>query len=125
MKRNLILRDFSKVYITAFKIKNMPKHIDGKMASFVLSEEQTLLSKQRTALSFMQTGLVFIGVGLTVAKLFSEIFFQGIGILLIMIGFYEIAHSYKKLGEYNQRLKKLKKVLRGSKYAAIEYGLES
>ena len=38
----------------------MPKHVDGKMAAFVLSEEQTLLSKQRTAHSFMQTGLVFV-----------------------------------------------------------------
>lgn len=100
----------------------MPKHIDGKMASFVLSEEQTLLSKQRTALSFMQTGLVFIGVGLTVSKLFSEIFFQGVGILLIMIGFYEIAYSYKKLREYNQRLWRVKKFLKGSKYAEIDYG---
>lgn len=96
--------------------------LDGKMATFVLTEEQTLLAKQRTALSFMQTGLVFIGIGLTVAKLFSESFFQGVGILLITIGFYEIAHSYKKLGEYNQRLKRVKNFLKGSMYSEIEYG---
>jgi len=102
----------------------MPKHLDGRMAAFVMSEEQTLLSKQRTAHSFMQTGLVFVGLGLTVVKLFSELFFQGIGILLIVIGFYEISHSYKKLGEYNQRLKRVKKFLKGSRYAEIEYGTE-
>jgi uncharacterized membrane protein YidH (DUF202 family) len=100
----------------------MPKHLDGKMAAFILSEEQTLLAKQRTALSFMQTGLVFIGVGLTVAKLFSELFFQSIGVLLILMGFYQIAHSYKKLSEYNERLKRVKRFLKGSKYAEIEYG---
>jgi len=99
--------------------------MDGKMAAFVLSEEQTLLSKQRTALSFMQTGLVFIGVGLTVAKLFSELFFQAVGIILIAIGFYEIAHSYKKLAEYGQRLKRVKKFLKGSRYADIEYGRQT
>lgn len=100
----------------------MPKKLDGKMAAFVLSEEQTLLSKQRTAHSFMQTGLVFVGLGLTVVKLFSEIFFQGIGLLLIIIGFYEIAHAYRKLGEYSQRLKRVKKFLKGSAYEEIEYG---
>lgn len=102
----------------------MPKRLDGRMAAFVLSEEQTLLSKQRTALSFMQTGLVFIGVGLTVARLFSELFFQAVGIVLIIIGFYEIAHSYRKLAEYNQRLKRVKRFLKGSRYAEIEYGPE-
>jgi len=100
----------------------MPKRIDEKMAAFVMSEEQTLLAKQRTALSFMQTGLVFVGVGLTVAKLFSEMLFQAVGIILIVIGFYEIAHSYKKLGEYNGRLKRVKNILKGSRYAEIEYG---
>ncbi len=99
----------------------MRKRIDGKMASFVLSEEQTLLSKQRTAHSFMQTGLVFVGLGLTVVKLFSEFFFQGVGILLILIGFYEIAHSYKKLGEYGRRLERVKSFLKGSRYAGVEY----
>lgn len=99
----------------------MPKRLDGRMAAFALSEEQTLLSKQRTALSFMQTGLVFIGVGLTVAKLFSDAFFQAVGIALLIIGFYEIAHAYKKLGEYNRRLKRVKKFLKGSRYAEIEY----
>lgn len=99
----------------------MPKRMNGKMAEFMLTEEQTLLSKQRTALSFMQTGLVFIGVGLTVVKFFFEVFYQGVGIILIVIGFYEIANSYKKLGDYNRRLKRVKDFLKGSIYAQMEY----
>jgi len=102
----------------------MPKQLDGKMAAFVLSEEQTLLAKQRTALSFMQTGLVFVGIGLTVAKLFSEPFFQAVGIIMMAIGFYEIAHAYRKLAEYDRRLKRMKKFLKGSRYAEIEYGTD-
>ena len=54
-------------------------------------------------------------------KLFSELFFQTVGIILMAIGFYEIAHAYRKLSEYDRRLKRVKSFLKRSRYAEIEY----
>ncbi len=87
----------------------MPK--SKKIYEFVLTEEQTLLSKKRTMLSFIRTGLAFIGLGLVVVKFFQEMFYQTVGIALILIGFFEVARSYKKLFDYNKRMKALKKFM--------------
>lgn len=99
-----------------------PKKLDRVTAQFILSEEQTLLSKQRTMLSFIQTGLGFIGMGLVVAKFFGDLIYELVGILLIIIGFYEIGRAYKKLAEYNRRLERVKAMIRESNMGEVEYG---
>lgn len=102
-----------------------PKKLDKVTAQFFLSEEQTLLSKQRTMLSFIQTGLGFIGMGLVVTKFFGDLVYTLFGSLLIIIGFYEIGRAYKKLGEYNRRLERIKSVIKQSSIGQIEYGPNS
>ncbi|MCK5474043.1 MAG: DUF202 domain-containing protein [Candidatus Aenigmarchaeota archaeon] len=86
--------------------------IEGALASFVLAEEQVLLAKQRTMLSSMRTGLAFIGVGIVVIKFWSDILSWVIAALLIFIGFAEIYRAKEKLGEYNERLRSLRKAIR-------------
>ncbi len=92
------------------------------VAEFILSEERTVLSKQRTALAFIQTGLAAIGVGLIVVKFWMEGAFRAVGIILILLGFYEIARAYRKLAEYNRRLNRVKRLVKNSKWGKIEYG---
>lgn len=87
-----------------------------------LSEEETILSKQRTQLAFIQTGLAGIGVGLVVFRFWEGAFFQGIALLLVIYGFYEIVRSYRKLGEYSKRLERVKEIVKKSKYGRLEYG---
>ncbi len=96
--------------------------VNKTMAEFILSEEQTLLAKQRTMLSFIQTGLAFIGFGLVVVQFWENFLAQLVGAVLVAIGFYEIARSYKKLSEYNRRLERLKSFIKNSHFAYVEYG---
>lgn len=91
------------------------------VAEYILSEERTMLSKQRTALAFIQTGLAAIGVGLIVVKFWAEDIFRAVGMVLIFLGFYEIARAYKKLSEYNKRLDRVKTLVRKSKWGKYEY----
>lgn len=92
------------------------------VAEYVLSEERTILSKQRTSLAFVQTGLAAVGAGLIVVKYWTEDIFRAVGIVLIVLGFYEIARAYKKLYEYNKRLERIKALVRKSKWGKFEYG---
>jgi len=98
------------------------RRLDKTTAEFILGEEQTLLAKERTMLSFVRTGLGFIGVGLVSAKFFGEPIFQIIGAILILIGFYQISRAYRKMSEYEQRLRRVKRVIKESKIGEIEYG---
>ncbi len=92
------------------------------VAEYVLSEERTILSKQRTSLAFIQTGLATVGAGLVVVKFWTEDIFRAVGIVLILLGFYEIARAYKKLSEYNKRLDRVKTMIKKSKWGKFEYG---
>ncbi len=94
------------------------------LAEIVLSDERTILSKERTALAFMQTGFAAIGVGLLVVKLWAEDIFRAVGIILIVLGFYEVAQSYGKLAKYDRRLKRVKNLVKKSEWGKVEYGTE-
>lgn len=96
--------------------------IKEAVAEFILSEERTLLSEQRTALSFMRTGLATIGVGLIILRFWGDFMFRTLGIGLVLIGTYEIGQSYYKLLKYNKRFKRIKNVVKGSKWGELEYG---
>jgi len=76
--------------------------------SVFLSEQRTILSKERTILSFMQTGLAFIGSGIVIVKFMDTPAFNIIGWMLILIGFVEIAESYKRLILYKRKMEGLK-----------------
>ncbi len=91
---------------------NMAKKAVKKPVQIVLTEEQTILSRERTMLSHIRTGLAFIGAGLIVVKFFSQVYYQGVGILLMIIGFFEVISSYKKLYDYNKKIKCLKKYVK-------------
>ncbi len=103
--------------------EDVTKKLDNEeVVEFVLSEERTVLSKQRTALAFIQTGLGAIGVGLVVVKFWTDDVFRAVGVILIFLGFAEVAGSYKKLSEYNKRLERVKQFVKNSKWGKIEYG---
>lgn len=105
------------------KIETDNKELNSEeVAEYVLSEERTILSKQRTSLAFIQTGLAAVGAGLVVVKFWTEDIFRAVGVILIVLGFYEIARAYKKLSEYNKRLDKVKTLVRKSKWGKFEYG---
>jgi uncharacterized membrane protein YidH (DUF202 family) len=81
-----------------------------------LSMERTILSKERTILAFIQTGLAFIGVGIAIINVFSTIAWSVIvGSLLLVIGFVEIAESYRRLTHYQKKMGQIRTHL--GKYA--------
>ena len=87
--------------------------VDFEEQRTLLAEEQTLLAKERTILSFMQTGLAFIGAGIVVANVIQDIYFKGLGWILIIIGFLELFESYRRLHLYQKKMDSLKQSLRG------------
>jgi uncharacterized membrane protein YidH (DUF202 family) len=92
------------------------------VAEYILSEERTVLSKQRTALAFVQTGLAAVGAGLIVVKFWEDVAFRYVGVILMVFGFYEIVNAYPKLVKYEKRLRRVKELVKKSKWGRFEYG---
>lgn len=78
----------------------------------LIAKEEILLSKERTILSFMRTALAFIGVGVVIIKFFPEIIYQVIGYGLVILGFVEVAESYRKLHEKQKMMKRVEKQIK-------------
>ncbi len=77
----------------------------------LLAKQQVILSKERTILSFIRTGLAFIGVGVVLLNVFSTHSAQIIGWALILIGFVEVAESYRRLVLHQKKMDEIKKYL--------------
>jgi uncharacterized membrane protein YidH (DUF202 family) len=83
-------------------------------------KEQTLLSKERTILSFMRTGLGFITAGFAIIAATSilENFMNvhpmisfTIGSAIVIVGFIEIAESFRRLRVYRNKMREINKEL--------------
>ncbi len=82
-----------------------------KAKSTLLLEEQTYLAQERTMLSIIRTGLAFIGVGLVVINCWRDWYAKIIGVVLVVLGFYEVFRGYVGLAEYKRKIRKLEKRL--------------
>jgi len=93
-------------------MKTRRRRVSFEEERTILAEEQTILSKERTILSFMRTGLAFIGTGLVIINIFpSSTPTQIIGWLLVLIGFAEIAESYRRLKVYKRKMERVRQEL--------------
>ena len=79
----------------------------------LLMVEQSILAKERTILSFMRTGMLFIGVGfgLVAFYLSQSNLSLFIGVMLVALGLVEVIESTRRLYQYKQKMKKLRKRL--------------
>jgi uncharacterized membrane protein YidH (DUF202 family) len=75
----------------------------------IMLEEQTVLSRERTMQQYINTGLAFIGLGLIVTRFFSEGAYQGVGAILIILGFWQIYAAYTRFQKYRKVARKLRK----------------
>jgi uncharacterized membrane protein YidH (DUF202 family) len=80
-------------------------------------KEQTVLAKERTILSFMRTGLGFItaGFAMIAGTVILESMFKihpltsmVVGSGLVVVGFLEIAESYRRLRVYKRKMEEIK-----------------
>ncbi len=83
-------------------------------------KEQTVLAKERTILSFMRTGLGFITAGFAIiaATAILETFMSvhpmlsfTIGSSIVIVGFLEIAESFRRLRMYRNKMREINKEL--------------
>lgn len=82
----------------------------------LLAYEQTILSKERTILSFMRTGLTFIVLGLAIVSISGIVgdvllSVQAVGWVIVIIGFAEVAESYRRLRIYQNKVERIEKKL--------------
>lgn len=76
----------------------------------ILLEEQTILSRERTMQQYMSTGLAFIALGVVIIQVLTKIPYNiDLGVILILIGFWQVWQAYKRHQKYRKLARGLRK----------------